>query len=61
VRKRNRVVENDRYTGKPEMHTLHKSACKDISEFAHFNPDSDMEFRSLCSQKFAQSFFEANK
>jgi hypothetical protein len=61
VRKRNRVVQNDRYTGKPEMHTLHKSACKDIPEFDHFNPDSDMEFRSLCSQKFAQAFYEANK
>lgn len=60
VRKRNRVAKNDRYTGKPEMHTLHKSAVKDIPEFASFNPDSDMEFRSLCSQKFAQAFFNAN-
>jgi hypothetical protein len=61
VRKRNRIVKNDRYTGKPEMHTLHKSACKNISEFSCFNPDSDMEFRSLCSQKFAQAFFEVNQ
>lgn len=61
IRKRNRVVENDRYTGKPEMHTLHKSAFKDIEEFQCLpKPDSDMEFRSLCSQKFAQAFFEAN-
>ena len=60
VRKRNRVTANDRYTGKPEMHTLHKSAVKDIPEFTCFNPDSDMEFRSLCSQKFAQAFFKAN-
>lgn len=61
VRKRNRVAENDRYTGKPQMHTLHKSACKDIPEFTCFNPDSDMEFRSLCSQGFAKAFFEANR
>lgn len=62
VRKRNRVTENDRYTGKPEMHTLHKSAYDLIPEFHTLpRPNSDMEFRSLCSQKFAQAFFEANK
>jgi hypothetical protein len=62
VRKRNRVDENDRYTGKPEMHTLHKSAFSDIEEFSRLPvPQSDMEFRSLCSQKFAQAFYEANK
>ncbi len=60
VRKRNRIDKNDRYTGKPEMHTLHKSAAKDIPEFQCFNPDSDMEFRSLCSQKFATAFYKAN-
>lgn len=60
VRKRNRVKQNNRYTGKPEMHTLHKSAVKHIQEFSCFNPESDMEFRSLCSQKFAQAFFEVN-
>ena len=62
VRKRNRVVEKDRYTGKPEMHTLHKSAYKDIEEFQCLQePENDMEFRSLCSQKFAKAFYEANK
>ena len=62
VRKRNRVVEKDRYTGKPEMHTLHKSAFKDIEEFQCLPvPDSDMEFRSLCSQKFAKAFYETNQ
>lgn len=61
IRKRNRIKENDRYTGKPEMHKLHKSAAKLIPEFASFSPDSDMEFRSLCSQKFAKAFFEANR
>lgn len=61
VRKRNCVTENDRYTGKPEMHTLHKSAFKDIQEFQCLpKPDSDMEFKSLCSQKFAQAFYQAN-
>lgn len=61
VRKRNRVTENDRYTGKPEMHTLHKSAYKHISEFQDLpEPDSDMEFRSLCSQKFAKAFKGVN-
>lgn len=62
VRKRNRVTANDRYTGKPEMHTLHKSAYKHIPEFQVLpEPDSDMEFRSLCSQKFAKAFYEVNR
>jgi len=61
VRKRNRIVANDRYTGKPEMHTLHKSAYDVIEEFHVLpRPDSDMEFRSTCSQKFAQAFKEVN-
>jgi hypothetical protein len=61
VRKRNRVTENDRYTGKPELHTLHKSAKQHIREFdTLLDPDSDMEFRSLCSQKFAQAFKDVN-
>lgn len=60
VRKRNRLIEKDRYTGKPEMHTLHKSAIKDIPEFSSFRVDDDMSFKSLCSQKFAKAFFEAN-
>lgn len=45
---------------KPSLAFMHKSAVKLIPEFAGFNPESDMEFRSLCSQKFAQAFFEAN-
>lgn len=62
VRKRNRITENDRYTGKPEMHTLHKSAFKDIQEFQCLPPpQNDMEFRSLCSQKFAQEFYKMNQ
>lgn len=46
---------------KPSMAFLHKSAIREIPEFSRFTVDSDMEFRSLCSQKFAQAFFEANK
>ena len=46
---------------KPSIAFLHKSAAKLIPEFASFSPDTDMEFRSLCSQKFAQAFFEVNR
>ncbi len=46
---------------KPNMVYLHKSAIKLIPEFSCFSVDSDMELRSLCSQKFAQVFYEANK
>ena len=45
---------------KPNMVYLHKSAVKDIPEFSCFNPDSDMELRSLCSQKFATAFKKEN-
>ncbi len=45
---------------KPSMAKMHKSAVKHIQEFSDFHPDSDMEFRSLCSQKFARAFYEAN-
>lgn len=48
--------------GKPSLAFMHKSAQKLIPEFQVFEQvDSDMEFRSLNSQKFAQAFFEANK
>lgn len=46
---------------KPSMAFLHKSAVSLIPEFEDFNPTSDSEFRSLCSQKFAQAFYEANR
>jgi hypothetical protein len=46
---------------KPSIAFMHKNHVKFIPEFADFNPDTDMEFRSLCSQKFAQAFFEVNK
>jgi hypothetical protein len=47
--------------GKPSLAFMHKSHYHKIPEFQHLPaPQSDMEFRSLCSQKFAQAFFEAN-
>lgn len=48
---------------KPSLAFMHKSAAKLIPEFveAGFEPDSDMEFRSLCSQKFAKAFYESNR
>lgn len=48
---------------KPSLAFMHKSAVKLIPEFveAGFTPDSDMEFRSLCSQKYARAFYQANK
>lgn len=46
---------------KPSLAFLHKSAIKYIPEWQDFKVDSDMEFRSLCSQKFAQAFYEVNK
>lgn len=47
---------------KPAMVYLHKSAKQHIREFDVFeNVGSDMEFRSLCSQKFAKAFYEVNK
>jgi len=55
-------TKHNRATGKPQMYQLHKSAFKLIAEFQGLpEPKNDMEFRSLCSQKFAQAFFEANK
>ena len=49
--------------GKPSLAFLHKSAINHIPEFAHFIKDvnDDMSFRSLCSQGFANAFFEVNR
>lgn len=47
---------------KPSLAFMHKSSYDLIPEFKDLpRPDSDMEFRSLCSQKFAQAFYECNK
>lgn len=48
--------------GKPSLAFMHKSAYDLIPEFHTLpRPDSDMEFRSLCSQKFAKAFYQANR
>ena len=47
---------------KPSLAFLHKNAYHKIPEFWGLRfPDSDTEFRSLCSQKFAKAFYEVNK
>ena len=47
---------------KPSLAFMHKSAYHLIPEFQHLPvPQSDMEFRSLCSQKFAHAFFKVNQ
>jgi hypothetical protein len=49
--------------GKPSLAFMHKSHIQFIPEFEPFKDivHCDMHFRSLCSQKFAKAFFEANK
>lgn len=47
---------------KPSLAFMHKSHYNKIPEFQCLpRPESDMEFRSLCSQQFAKAFFEANQ
>lgn len=47
--------------GKPSLAFMHKSHYYKIPEFQDLPvPESDMEFRSLCSQKFAKAFKEVN-
>lgn len=48
--------------GKPSLTFMHKSAYDLIEEFWTLpRPKTDAEFRSLCSQKFAQAFYESNR
>lgn len=47
--------------GKPSLAFMHKSHKQFIHEFDPFKVDSDAEFRSLNSQKFARAFFDANR
>jgi len=47
--------------GKPSLAFMHKSHKRFIREWDWFTVEDDMSFRSLCSQKFAQAFFEANQ
>ena len=48
---------------KPSLAFLHKSAIHNIPEFHKFIPfvEDDMSLRSLCSQKFAEQFFNHNR
>ena len=47
--------------GKPSLAFMHKSHYFKIPEFWLLpEPESDMEFRSLCSQKFAKAFKKVN-
>jgi hypothetical protein len=47
--------------GKPSLAFMHKSHYRFIPEFQHLPiPESDMEFRSICSQKFAEAFYNEN-
>ena len=47
---------------KPSLVFMHKSSYDLIKEFHTLpRPETDAEFRSICSQKFAQAFYEANK
>ena len=47
--------------GKPSLAFMHKSHYHKIPEFHVLpEPSSDMEFRSLCSQKFANDFKKVN-
>lgn len=47
--------------GKPSIAKMHHQHKRLIPEFSNFKVESDMEFRSLCSQQFAQAFYEANQ
>lgn len=47
--------------GKPSLAFMHYQHKRFIPEFERFTVQDDMSFRSMCSQKFAQAFFEANQ
>lgn len=57
-----KIPELPTYQGrqKPSIAKLHYPHKRFIREFDPFTVHSDMEFRSLCSQKFARAFFEVN-
>lgn len=46
---------------KPSLAFMHKSHKRFIKEWDCFDVDSDMEFRSLCSQNYAKAFHEVNQ
>jgi len=47
--------------GKPSIAFSHKNHKRFIREWDCFDVEDDMSFRSLCSQKFATAFFNANQ
>jgi hypothetical protein len=47
--------------GKPSLAFMHKNHKRFIKEWDCFKVDSDMEFRSLCSQDFAKEFYKVNQ
>jgi hypothetical protein len=47
--------------GKPSIAFSHKNHKRFSREWDCFEVEDDMSFRSLCSQKFAQAFYESNK
>ena len=61
------VPKNDKIYVRPgrkaSLVWLHKKAINDIPEFLRFASlvHDDMSLRSLCSQKFAEAFFQVNK
>lgn len=62
------VVKNDKLyqrpgRGKPSLAFMHKSAINFIPEFEPFRSSvkNDADFRSLCSQGFANEFFKVNR
>ena len=46
---------------KPSLAFMHKSAINNIPEFRNFKVEDDAGFRSLCSQGFANQFFNVNR
>lgn len=47
--------------GKPSLAFMHKSAYDLIPDFwIYKRPETDMEFRSLCSPQFAEAFYKSN-
>lgn len=63
-----KVPKNDKLyirpgRSKPSLAFLHKSAIENIPEFEQFvdSIHTDADFRSLCSQGFAQEFYKNNK
>lgn len=46
---------------KPSLAFLHRSAIRHIPAFQKFDAPTDRDFRSFCSQGFAEAFYNANR